>query len=218
MKFPTFNKKTKRLLLLGAIGIGALILAYPFLPLITYSQGQEAKGSFTLGPTTAAALSAATAGQGNEVATQAPVGNIATAQDRIEQKSYLLIPKIGVRINIVAGTNESYALSKGAWSMPQTSTPDKGGNTVLAAHRYRYMPPHEETFYLLHKLVPGDVFYVVWKGQEYHYRVRSSETVAPDAMYVLNPTSESVVKLLTCEPIFSSAQRLVVTGELVQVI
>lgn len=126
----------------------------------------------------------------------------------------LIIPKIGVHIPITEGEDES-ALDKGAWRMPETSTPDQGSNTVLAGHRWKYRPPSERTFYLLDKLQIGDVFQIFWEGEEYRYRVFSIEIVEPTALEVLDPTPNPVVTILTCTPLFSTKQRLIVRGELI---
>lgn len=128
------------------------------------------------------------------------------------KENLLIIPKIGVRIPIVEGKDESM-LDKGAWRIPQTSTPDKNSNTVLTAHRWKYRPPSEETFYLLDKLEIGDSFQVYWQGFEYDYQVASISIVLPTELDVLNPTSISTITLITCTPLFSTAQRLVVGGK-----
>lgn len=127
----------------------------------------------------------------------------------------LIIPKIGVKILISDNLNEDIALNEGAYRFSQTSTPEKGGNTVLSAHRFKYLPPSSETFYLLDELSEGDIFMVFWEGKQYNYRVVSSKIVDPYAIEVLNQTKKSTVTLITCNPIFSIKERLVVSGELI---
>ncbi|MHA1482664.1 MAG: sortase [Candidatus Heimdallarchaeaceae archaeon] len=126
----------------------------------------------------------------------------------------LIISKIGVKIPVVEGEDES-ALEEGAWRLPESSTPDQGSNTVLSAHRYKYRPPHEETFYLLDKLKEGDTFLVFWQGKEYNYRVVSSFIVMPDNLEVIEPTIIPTVTLITCYPLFSNEKRLIVKGEII---
>lgn len=140
------------------------------------------------------------------------------AEKKIEiEGDYLIIPKIGVKIPIVEGKDES-ALDKGAWLLPESSPPNLVGNTVLAGHRFKYKPPHQETFYLLDKLEKGDVLLVFWKGKEYSYNVVSSEVVDPKAVEVLGKTSQPILTLITCHPLFSDQKRLVVIGERIQVL
>jgi len=127
----------------------------------------------------------------------------------------LVIPKIGVTMLISDSLDEDGALNEGAYHFFKTSTPDKGGNTVLSAHRFKYLPPSSETFYLLDKLIEGDTFMVFWEGTQYNYRVASTTVVDPYAIEVLNQTKNSTVTLITCNPVFSTKERLVVSGELI---
>jgi LPXTG-site transpeptidase (sortase) family protein len=170
------------------------VLVYPFTPMLfAQTLSEEVSGTSDSANATE-----------QVVATSVPEGN------------YLVIPKIGVRIPIAEGNDES-ALSEGAWRLPGTSTPDAGGNTALAAHRFKYLPPHEETFYLLDKLQAGDEFTVYWQGKEYQYKVASSYKVQPDAIEVLAQTETPTITLITCAPLFSAKERLIVSAELVQV-
>ncbi len=132
----------------------------------------------------------------------------------VSEQNILIIPKINVKIDIVEGKDET-ALNNGAWRMPQTSTPDKGSNTVITGHRWKYRPPSEETFYLLDKLEIGDTFQVFWNKKEYDYKVSSISIVVPTDLSVIEPTSSSVATLITCTPLFSTEKRLIVRGELI---
>ncbi|MFZ5559876.1 MAG: sortase [Patescibacteria group bacterium] len=134
----------------------------------------------------------------------------------LSQGNLLIIPKIGVKIPIVEGEDEKSSLDKGAWRLPETSTPDKGSNTVLSGHRWKYRPPSEKTFYLLDKLEIGDSFRVYWEGKKYEYKVTSIAVVLPTDVDILNPTQTPVVTLITCTPLFSTAKRLVVKGDLME--
>lgn len=134
-----------------------------------------------------------------------------------DAQNLLIIPKIGVKIPIVEGKDES-TLNRGAWRLPETSTPDKGSNTAITGHRWLYRPPSEKTFYLLDKLEKDDVFFVYWEGKRYNYRVISKTIVAPTAIEVLEATDNSIVTLLTCHPLFSTKQRLIVQGELYEIL
>jgi len=130
------------------------------------------------------------------------------------EENILSIPKIGVEIPIVEGADEG-SLEKGAWLLPQTSTPDEMKNTALAAHRFKYRPPHKETFYLLDKVSEGDELIVQWEGKEYRYIVNSIMIVAPEYIGVLEPTEKATLTLITCHPLFSDESRLIVRGEII---
>jgi len=125
----------------------------------------------------------------------------------------LKIPVLGVDMPIVEGTSEQVLL-KGAWRSPWSSTPDKGGNTVIFGHRWLHLPPHKETFYSLDKLAVGDTFQVLWNDEQMTYRVVASMVVAPTDLSVLKQTERSTITLITCTPLYSTKQRLVIRAEL----
>jgi sortase A len=127
----------------------------------------------------------------------------------------LIIPKIGVDIPIIESTNEEYGLSRGTWRIPDSSTPDKGGNTVLTGHRFKYLPPSNLTFYLFHKLEKGDIASVLWKGKTYYYRVKEKKIIPANDISILDKTDGSILTMFTCDPIYSTKNRLVIKGELI---
>jgi len=126
----------------------------------------------------------------------------------------LIIKKIGVDAVIYEGGQETLAL--GVWHLPRTSTPDKGGNTVLSAHRWKYKPPDPRTFYNLDKLEIGDEIKVYWEGREYNYKIEKIFEVTPDKVEVLAPSNKEELTLFTCAPLYSTQRRLVVKADLVE--
>lgn len=218
-----------------AITVGVVlafvIMVYPFLPAMQYSFSADA-GAATLGNFESTGVVLATnnyvllgtaeeqrMGFENRIAGLENMdgwslaGMISGAGD----DARLTIPKIGVEMPIAVTENESQGLDKGAWLMPDTSTPDRGGNAAFAAHRFRYVPPSSKTFYLLDKLTIGDEIQVVWQGKEYWYEVTQSQIVSPNATEVLEDKGHPTITLVTCDPIFSTANRLVVSAVLVEV-
>ncbi|MDD5567338.1 MAG: sortase [Patescibacteria group bacterium] len=170
--------------------LAVFLLLYPFLPGISFRLGLVGKSddaAFTL-------------------------ESLKRKKD-ISQENILVIPKIDVNIKIVEGETQE-ALDQGAWRMPTTSTPDKGGNTVISAHRFKYLPPNNATFYLLDKLSRGDRLFVYWQGKEYEYVVVESKVVEPTEISILDNTPDNRLTLFTCTPLFTTDKRLVVIGAL----
>ena len=197
-----FSEKQLRISLLAVILLSALGLAtYPFWPLASYYFGFASTNTPGVLPAPVEYK------EGGDVSAQGPA--------EIIEGNRVAIPKIGVLMPIVGGHNSDYAWNMGAWIDPSTSTPDEGSNTALSAHRFRYQPPHSRTFYLLDKLEEGDEVLVYWEGEKYIYRVNGSKVVTPYAAEVLEPTHKSIVTLITCTPLFSTKNRLIVTAELV---
>lgn len=125
----------------------------------------------------------------------------------------LQIPSILVDGEVLTGDSPSL-LYQGIWHRPGTSTPDQGGNSVFVAHRFQYTSG-PNTFYHLEKVTLGEIITVVWEGIVYEYKISDIQIVGPNEMWVEEDTSESVITLYTCTPLWTAEKRLVVRGELV---
>lgn len=125
----------------------------------------------------------------------------------------LIIPKMLVDTPIVEGPmKDSFnLLNKGAWHLPISSSPDRGGNMVIAGHRFSYTGPRG-IFYYLNKLVPGDDIGIRWQGTMYQYVVQSTRTVAATEISVQQPTTDTRLTLYTCTPLWNPVNRLVVVA------
>ena len=128
----------------------------------------------------------------------------------------VIIKKIGVNAPIVESVSSEYGLSQGAWHIPETSSPDRGGNTVITGHRFKYLPPNNLTFYLFHKLEIGDIVSIIWKEKDYFYRVKEIKIVPDTDLSILKQTKNSTLTMFTCHPIYSTEKRLVVVSELIE--
>src|SRR3989338_53818 len=135
-----------------------------------------------------------------------------TAVARLPENADIAVDPLIARLDSFA---VGQAKVKGfAWKLPYTSTPDKGGNTVIGCHRYLYTSG-SRTCFNLDKVKTGDEIVVEWKGVRYDYRVREIKIVQPDDVSVLNATREPVLTVFTCTPKFTSKLRLVVIADLV---
>lgn len=124
----------------------------------------------------------------------------------------VVIPGIQVDEAIIEGDVPG-TVDLGVWRRPQTSTPDKGSNTVIVAHRFAY--DSGATFYHLDKIKVGDKFAVWWEGEEYVYEVFEQKVVPATAIEIEGPTAEPIVTLYTCTPVWTAVDRLVVIARLV---
>ncbi len=203
------SKKFIRMTIIALEGLGIGILIYlvtlPFYPVVkydlTYSSPKAVAAARDVG---------AVKERVEEIKNSLPENDYAVSGNR------LIITKIGVNAPIVESQNADVGLSKGAWRIPESSTPDKGSNTVLSGHRFKYLPPNNLTFYLFDKLSPGDIVYVVWDGKDYYYRIRETKVVEPTELSILDPSDKPILTMFTCTPIYSTAQRLVVIADLIQ--
>lgn len=104
-------------------------------------------------------------------------------------------------------------LRKGLWRRPNTSTPDKGGNTVLVGHRLTYSNPRG-TLYNLDKIHVGDDLAIWWQGKRYRYSVTETKVVAPTEISVEAATKDARLTIYTCTPLWLPKDRLVVIAKL----
>lgn len=132
------------------------------------------------------------------------------AESKDVNASVVVIPSLGVfeKINNVS-------ISQGVYIDVTSNIPTKG-DTVLYGHRTLQGSP----FLRLDALKKGDVVTVEWPGiGEVNYTVNKSEIIDPTNFLDLNESHVNDVNnqelyLVTCHPIGSSAQRLVVTADL----
>lgn len=129
-----------------------------------------------------------------------------------EKPNSLIMPTLAFDEHVYDGP-DARTLRKGIWRRPMTNTPDQGGNTVLAAHRFTYSNPRG-TFYNLDKLKLGDEIGLVWKGRAYTYNVAQIKTVGPNDISIEAPTANSQLTLYTCTPLALPKDRLVVVATL----
>ncbi len=135
--------------------------------------------------------------------------NVAESKDI--NASVLIIPSIGVfeKINNVS-------ISQGVYIDESSNIPTKG-DTVLYGHRTLQGSP----FLRLDALKKGDVVTLEWPGiGEVNYTVRESKIILPYKDLELNESHQTGdihnqdLILVTCHPIGSTAQRLLVIADL----
>ncbi|HJP96838.1 MAG TPA: class E sortase [Candidatus Saccharimonadales bacterium] len=124
----------------------------------------------------------------------------------------LIVPSMALDAPVNEGKTIA-TLRQGLWRLPYTSTPDKGGNTVIVAHRFTYTNPRG-MFYHLDQVHVGDQIAVLWHGKKYVYKTTTTEVVPPTEVSVEAPTADSILTLYTCTPLWNPKDRLVVTASL----
>lgn len=125
---------------------------------------------------------------------------------------YIKIPKIGLSENILEGVGDE--ILYGVGHMPGTAAPGAEGNCVLAGHR-NYIQMHP--FKHLPKVETGDEVVLEVGDTRYLYEVYETFTVQPDEVWVTGPVEgDSVLTLITCTPVPTYSQRLIVKARLVR--
>jgi sortase A len=119
------------------------------------------------------------------------------------------IPKIDVDKIVVAGVAVS-DLRKGPGHYPQTPMPGQVGNSAIAGHRTTYGAP----FFRIDELVPGDTIVVTTVQGRFRYLVTESLIVKPTDFSVLDQTPDATLTLTSCNPRYSSRQRIIIKARL----
>lgn len=128
----------------------------------------------------------------------------------------LYINKIG--FNAEVGEAEKSEIDKpllnGPIRIKSSSTPDKGGNTVIVAHRAYYLSG-PTTFYNLPKVQKDDEIELTWNKKVYKYNVSEIfETTANDTS-IEESTGKPTLTLYTCTPLIDFSKRFVVRAILI---
>ena len=122
------------------------------------------------------------------------------------------IPRLKLSAAVAEGDDDK-TLGKAVGHLPDTPLPwDRSGNVGLAAHRDGLFRRLE------HIRLQDDVRLVTSRG-EFHYRVVKTHIVDPDDVWVLAPTAEPTITLITCYPfsfVGNAPRRFIVQAQLVE--
>lgn len=194
-------------LLLVLLLINAYIILMPIIPQIIYSDHLNSDSQKQLEQTISKRV------QDNSQNSSKDDNKTAVMSTNKNTANILTIPSMLLDEPIIEGQNPITALRQGVWRWPGGSTPDKGGNTVLAGHRFTYTKP-KGTFYFLNKISVGDNIGVTWNNYTYVYKVIEVKTVKTSQTDDLHPTEHPRLTLYTCTPLWNPKDRLVVIAEL----
>ena len=127
----------------------------------------------------------------------------------------VVIPKLGVNIPYAPG---EASLDQGAqWRYPDRGNPERGGNFIIAAHRFSIQPTpmgtvEKSPFYNIDKLIVGDKIIVDYLGTRYAYEIDKIFDVNSSQTEIEAESDISKLTLYSCELGGSEAGRVVVTA------
>jgi sortase A len=137
----------------------------------------------------------------------------------------LIIPKVNVDVPVLYDINNDYttlmeAMDKGVahFAVPGASShPGQIGNTVLSGHSSSDLltsGDYKFIFVQLEKLAVGDTIYVNYESKRYTYIITETKVVGPDDVdSLIYTTSKPILTLITCVPIGTAKNRLLVISE-----
>lgn len=148
-----------------------------------------------------------------------------TIETNVGPEPKLIIPKVNIDVPIVWNTRPDHnsqmaAMENGvAWfGIPgANSKPGQVGNTVLSGHSsndFLETGNYKFVFAPLHRMTEGDTIYINYEGTRYTYTVTRISVVKPTDVDALRyPTDKPVLTLITCTPLGTALNRLLVTAE-----
>ncbi len=118
-------------------------------------------------------------------------------------------PSVKMSTNVLEGSDDG-TLSRGAGHIEDTPFPGQPGNVGIAGHR-------DTTFRALRRIHLGDTLEFKTADRVYRYRISKTWIVGPDDVYVLDPTPQPALTLVTCYPfeyVGHAPNRFIVRGDL----
>ncbi len=141
------------------------------------------------------------------------ISNESAIANRLEPKgTKVTIESINVDAYVLDGT-DAHRMDFGPWHFPLSDYPGEKGNVVIIGHRFAELPPSQNTFFNLDKIIPGDKIVISQNGGiEYVYTVIETKVVEKSDRTVLLDYGDYRITLITCTPLWTAKQRLVITG------
>lgn len=148
-----------------------------------------------------------------------------SADATVGNEPRLIIPKINVDVPALYDVgidhdSQMAAMENGVahFAIPgANSHPGEIGNTVLSGHSSNDLfdaGDYKFIFAQLEKLAIGDTIYAHYEGKRFTYVITKKEVVKPtNVAALIYPTDKPIMTLITCTPLGTALNRLLVTAE-----
>jgi LPXTG-site transpeptidase (sortase) family protein len=120
-------------------------------------------------------------------------------------------PSVKLSTTVLEGDDDA-TLSRGSGHIEDTPLPGEPGNMGIAGHR-------DTVFRPLRNIRVGDPMDLTTSDRVYRYRISKTLIVRPEDVYVLDPTPQPTLTLVTCYPfdfVGHAPKRFIVQAELVE--
>ncbi len=137
------------------------------------------------------------------------------------ENNMINISKISVKAPIVWDVREDNILEElknGVVHYYGTSHPGEGSNIFISGHSSNYFwisNEYDNIFSLLDKLENGDRIEISYKNKQFFYDVTDKKIVGAKDVGVLYNTPEETLTLMTCWPVGTSLNRLIIQAKLI---
>ena len=144
----------------------------------------------------------------------------------------IIIPKIGKNIPLIEikdqkvesqkALNDIFMteLEQGIVRYPSSAQPGEKGNSFIFGHSSNFpwmKGEYNDVFSNLDQIVLDDEIIVYYEQKKYTYKIREKKVISPGDVSILKRNNnKKEITLMTCWPIGTTLNRLIVTGELVE--
>ena len=139
-----------------------------------------------------------------------------TVQEMNLVNNHIYIKKLNLDVPVVWDSPENQFLANlkyGVVHYQGTAKPGEKGNIFIAGHSSSYWwqrGPYSAIFSIIDKLTLGDEVLVTYNNRVYFYQVTEKFVVKPSQVEVMNPTPNPTLTLMTCVPVGTALNRLIV--------
>jgi LPXTG-site transpeptidase (sortase) family protein len=151
------------------------------------------------------------------MAAHAEMNQVAGERDSIragDRVGRIAVPRIALDLPLLemGYVEDRETLDRGPSHISGSVHPGGTGNCVIAGHRSTFNSPFRNLGQLA---VKDEIFVEALSGKIFHYQIDRIFTVTPQQVEVMAPTPNATITLITCHPIHSKKERLIVQGHLV---
>ena len=133
----------------------------------------------------------------------------------------IYIPEISIDAPIIwnvrnVSEETDQKLEEGTVHLAGTALPGEQGNVFVTGHSSNYIwapGSFKDVFSLLDKLVVGDFAYLNYQGNTFIYQIEEIKTVKPTDLSVLSQEGQSRLTLMTCTPVGTTLNRLIIVAK-----
>lgn len=151
------------------------------------------------------------------ILTDAQLAGYGSGTDTPQTQLLINIPKIKVNSPVFQGLGGDDLLDRGFWVYP-TSKPIGQGELILLCHRRYFGPYDPRSCWNLDKMAAGDEIFIKGSNnQDVKFQVIGVNEFAGNSanIYTISDT-EKYLKIVTCHPLYSDQNRLVVLAKMVE--
>lgn len=117
----------------------------------------------------------------------------------------IVIPKIGVNVGIIKGTDGNNAIEQGAWLYP-SSYDGSSGEKIFLGHRRKWGPGDPRSFWNLNQLEQGDTIKLTdATGTISTYSVTNTVLTNGGDYSILKASKDNIIKLISCSTAYGTA-------------